>query len=64
MPNSPFFRKRLQAYADNIIASLLILGVSVGVTFLIQKYGPRLGIDPKAAITVAWLVALAVISDN
>ncbi len=61
MPSSRFFRDRLQAYADNIIASLLIVGGSVGVGWLIQSYGPLWGLDPKASIVMAWVVALFVV---
>jgi hypothetical protein len=58
MPNSRFFRERLQAYADNIIASLLIVGGSVGTGLLIRTYGPVWGLDPATAIAVAWVIAL------
>src|ERR1043165_1709557 len=58
MPNSRFFRERLQAYADNIIASLLIVGGSVGTGVLIRTYGPVWGLEPTTAIAVAWVIAL------
>ena len=58
MPNSRFFRERLQAYADNIIASLLIVGGSVTVGVLIRTYAPVWGLDPTIAIAMAWLIAL------
>jgi hypothetical protein len=58
MPNSRFFRERLQAYADNIVASLLIVGGSLGTGVLIRTYGPVWGLDPTTAIAVAWVIAL------
>ena len=60
MPLSEFLRKRLQAYADNTIPTLLIAGGSFVVGWVIQGYGPALGLDLKVANVLAWLGALIV----
>lgn len=43
MSLSSFLRERAQAYADNVVASLLILGGSVAIGALIDHYGQTFG---------------------
>jgi hypothetical protein len=61
MPLSEFLRQRLQAYTDNTVPALLFTGGAVAVGWFIQTYGPIWGLDPKMALVLAWVVALAVV---
>lgn len=60
MPISHFFRERAQAYADNTVATLLIFGASVAGAWLVNYFGPILGLDARVAMALAWLIALVI----
>src|SRR5947209_685881 len=58
MSFSSFLRERAQAYADNVVATLLLLGGSAGAGWLVKHYGPGLGLEPTIALVLAWVIAL------
>ena len=58
MRMSVFLRERGQAYADNAVATLLLIGGSVAVGWFIAHFAPLWGLDPNVAVVVAWVVAL------
>jgi hypothetical protein len=60
MRMSVFLRERGQAYADNAVATLLLVGGSVAVGWLINHFAPLWGLDPSVAFILAWVVALLV----
>lgn len=60
MPMSSFLRERAQAYADNVVATLLLVGGSAVTGWLINHYGTVLGLDQRAALVLAWVIALLI----
>lgn len=60
MPMSHYLRERGRAYADNTVATLLFIGVSVFVGWIINHFAPLWGLDPHVAYILAWIVALLV----
>jgi hypothetical protein len=60
MAISSFLRERAQAYADHIVATLFLAGGSGVTGWLVNHYGPALGLDPPVALVLAWVVALVV----
>jgi hypothetical protein len=60
MSISEFARERVQAYADHIVAVLLIAGGAVLMGWAINHFALVWNLDPHVAMILAWVIALLV----
>jgi hypothetical protein len=60
MALSNFFRELGKGVADNTIAALLMLGGSVMIGWAVKHFAVVWGLDPRAAVVIAWVFALLV----
>jgi hypothetical protein len=60
MSTSEFLRARIQAHADNNIATLIFVGGAAVTGYLIRHYALVLGLDSRLAWALAWAAAMLV----